>query len=123
MLSEKPVETTTLRLVSLIFAVALLLIIPGAQAQAPISPAITAPNKIETTLGTLDFKDGAPSAATLNKVYEDKSVRHQIDRASHSPFQNIHGGDFIAWRRILRDNDLPIAGAATLVANAREIQD
>jgi hypothetical protein len=36
-----------------------------AQAAAGIPPAITTPDKIETRIGTLEYKDGAPSAATV----------------------------------------------------------
>ena len=39
-------------------------------AQTP--PQITTPDKVETTrLGTLEFKDGAPSAATVQKAYDN----------------------------------------------------
>jgi hypothetical protein len=42
-----------------------------AQTTAEIPPTVTTPDKIETRLGTLDFKDGAPSKATLEKVYDN----------------------------------------------------
>lgn len=32
---------------------------------------ITTPDKVETRIGTLDFKDGAPSKATLDNVYDE----------------------------------------------------
>jgi hypothetical protein len=38
-------------------------------AQAP--PEITTSDNVETRLGTLEFKDGAPSAATVEKVYDN----------------------------------------------------
>jgi hypothetical protein len=41
-----------------------------AQTTSGIPPAVTTPDKVETRLGTLDFKDGAPSKATLEKVYD-----------------------------------------------------
>ena len=35
-------------------------------------PQITTPDKVETTrLGTLEFKDGAPSASTAQKAYDN----------------------------------------------------
>ena len=40
-----------------------------AQTATGIPPAITTPDKIETRIGTLEFKDGAPSAATAEKVF------------------------------------------------------
>ncbi len=42
-----------------------------AQTTPGIPPAITTPDKVETRLGTLDFKDGVPSKATLEKVYDN----------------------------------------------------
>ena len=41
-----------------------------AQTAPSIPPSITTPDKVETRLGTLDFKDGAPSKATLEKAYD-----------------------------------------------------
>jgi hypothetical protein len=38
---------------------------------ADIPPQITTPDKVETRIGTLDFKDGLPSKATLDKVYDN----------------------------------------------------
>jgi hypothetical protein len=43
----------------------------AAQASPGIPPAITTPDKVQTRIGTLDFKDGAPSEATLQKVYDN----------------------------------------------------
>jgi hypothetical protein len=42
-----------------------------AQATASVPPSITTPDKVETRIGTLDFKDGLPSKATLDKVYDN----------------------------------------------------
>ena len=41
-----------------------------AAAQAPISPAISTPDKVESRIGTLEFKDGMPSKDTIAKIYE-----------------------------------------------------
>ena len=43
----------------------------AAQTAPAIPPSITTPDKVETRLGTLDFKDGMPSPATLAKVYDN----------------------------------------------------
>ncbi len=48
----------------------------AAQAQTPIPQPITTPNKVQTRLGTLEFKDGAPTKATLEKVYENLDLIH-----------------------------------------------
>ena len=41
-----------------------------AQAQTPIPPALGAPDSIDTRIGTLEFKDGVPSAKTAEMVYD-----------------------------------------------------
>lgn len=39
--------------------------------KAAIPPEATTPDKVETRIGTLDFKDGIPSKETLEKVYDN----------------------------------------------------
>ena len=39
---------------------------------------IPRPDKLETRLGTLEFKDGAPSAATVEKVYDNLDFTHVL---------------------------------------------
>ena len=60
------------RLTSMILVLAGMLI--GQSALAEVSEAelksISTPNKVETSIGTLDFLDGAPSASTAAKVYD-----------------------------------------------------
>ena len=36
-----------------------------------IPPAITMPDKVDTRLGTLSFKDGFPDDATVQKIYDN----------------------------------------------------
>jgi hypothetical protein len=57
---------------AIIVACAALALPPLAMALAGdgIPPAITTPDKIETRIGTLDFKDGAPTVETAQKVYD-----------------------------------------------------
>ena len=43
----------------------------AAQTGPAIPPSLTTPDKVETRIGTLEFKDGAPSKATLDKVYDN----------------------------------------------------
>ena len=43
---------------------------------------------VETRIGTLDFKDGAPSKATLDKVYDDLDFTH-AQRAFADTFQGV----------------------------------
>jgi hypothetical protein len=42
----------------------------AAQTAAAIPPSISTPDRVETWIGTLEFKDGAPSKATAEKVYD-----------------------------------------------------
>src|SRR5689334_7460206 len=48
----------------------------AAQTAAAIPPSITTPDKVESRLGTLDFKDGAPGKATLEKAYDQIDFTH-----------------------------------------------
>jgi hypothetical protein len=50
-----------------------------AQASTGIPPAITTPDKVETRLGTLEFKDGAPSVETAQKVYDTLDFTRGVD--------------------------------------------
>ena len=59
-----------------------MLALPGlaeAQPAPPIPPSITTPDKVETRLGTFDFKDGMPSPATLAKVYDNLDAAHAFN--------------------------------------------
>jgi len=50
-------------------SIALLLPQPATAQPAPaIPPSLVTPDKVETSIGTLEFKDGAPSVATAEKV-------------------------------------------------------
>ena len=52
-------------------AVAALLALPaGAQVSEETLQSISTPDKVETRVGTLEFRDGAPSAETAEKVYD-----------------------------------------------------
>jgi hypothetical protein len=55
------------------------LTLSSAHAQTPISPAISTPDKVETRIGPLEFKDGAPSADTLAKVYDNLDFTHAFN--------------------------------------------
>ena len=62
-----------------------------APAQTPpgIPPSITTPDKVETRIGTLDFKDGAPSKETLDKVYDNLDFTHAFE-AFVNTFQGVN---------------------------------
>jgi hypothetical protein len=96
-----------------------------AQATAAIPPAITTPDKVETRIGTLDFTDGAPSKATLEKVYDHIDFTH-----AYEAFVNtMQGVSLVAARRgfldvgvkdneILLFSELMDAKSLFLTANA-----
>src|SRR5271165_4918125 len=46
-------------------------------AQTPAS--ITTPDRLHTRLGTLEFKDGAPSTETVQKVYDNLDFMHGVE--------------------------------------------
>jgi hypothetical protein len=65
-----------------VLAACSMLTLPGiawAQTAAGIPPAISTPDKIDSRLGPLEFKDGAPSAATVEKIYDNLDFTHAFD--------------------------------------------
>ena len=59
-----------------------------AAAQAPaIPPILVTPDTVETRIGTLEFKDGAPSAETAEKIYDTLDFTRGLDA-----FLNSYGG-------------------------------
>jgi hypothetical protein len=50
-----------------------------AQSAAAIPPEITTPDRIESRIGRLDFKDGAPNKETLDKVYDHVDFTHAYE--------------------------------------------
>jgi hypothetical protein len=55
-----------------------------AQTTPKIPPEITTPDKIQTSIGTLEFKDGAPSADTVRKVYDSLDFVRGVDAFMNS---------------------------------------
>jgi hypothetical protein len=62
---------------------------------ADIPPQITTPDKVETRIGTLDFKDGAPSKATLDRVYDNLDFTY----AYRAFMDNLRGVSIHAARK------------------------
>jgi hypothetical protein len=58
-----------------------------AAAQTAIPPTLITPDKVETRIGPLQFKDGAPSAETVDKVYDTLDFTRGLDA-----FLNSYGG-------------------------------
>ena len=65
----------------------------SAVAQIPAS--ITTPDTVETRIGTLEFKDGAPSKATLDKAYDQIDFTHAYDAFVNT----MQGVSLVAARR------------------------
>jgi hypothetical protein len=97
----------------------------AAQTSAPIPPAITTPDKVETRIGPLDFKDGMPGKETIDKVYDNLDFTHAFEA-----FVNTYRGVSLAAARHallsfgVKDNEILIyselmdAKSLYLTANA-----
>ena len=60
-------------------------------AAAQITPSITTPDRVESSIGTLEYKDGAPSQATADKVYDNLDLMHGVEA-----FVNAYQGASVA---------------------------
>jgi hypothetical protein len=96
-----------------------------AQPAPAISPSISTPDKVETRIGSLEFKAGAPSAATIAKIYDNLDFTHAFD-AFNNTFRGvsvaaIHKGLLSAG---VKDNEVIVfsklmdASSLFLTANA-----
>jgi hypothetical protein len=64
---------------------ALAVAMPGsAQVSPEALKSLSTPNKVETKAGTLDFKDGAPSAAAAQKIYDELAYVRGVDAFMNS---------------------------------------
>jgi hypothetical protein len=96
---------------SFILAMAALAI---AQSQAQVPPQITTPDRVESRLGTLEFRDGVPSAETAGKVYDYLD----FSRGVESFLNGFSGVSVAAIRRGLKDvgvNDNDVLLFSTLM--------
>jgi hypothetical protein len=50
-----------------------------AQSNDGIPPSLVTPDKVETRIGTLEFKDGAPSKDTVAKIYDNIDFTHAYE--------------------------------------------
>jgi hypothetical protein len=96
-----------------------------AQATTGIPPAITTPDKVETRIGTLEFKDGAPTAATVDKIYDNLDFAHAFDAFNNTmrgvSVASIHKGFLSAGvkdNEVLVYSELMDAKSLFLTANA-----
>ncbi|HPO18469.1 MAG TPA: DUF1254 domain-containing protein, partial [Rubrivivax sp.] len=88
-------------------AFAALLSATAPAAAQPVPPAISTPDSVPTPLGTLDFKDGMPSAATAAKVYDHIDFTHAYDAFVNTMqgvnFEAIRSGFLAAG---VKDNEI-----------------
>ena len=71
----------------------LALLAPPASAQVSEETlqSITTPDKVELSIGTLEYKDGAPSKETVAKAYDYLDLMHGVEA-----FVNAYGGASVA---------------------------
>ena len=48
------------------------------QSGEAIPASLLTPNRVESRIGTLEFQDGAPNKATLDKVYDHLDYTHAL---------------------------------------------
>ena len=75
-------------------AVCAALILPrlaAAQTAPAIPPSITTPDRVESSIGPLEYKDGAPSKETVAKVYDYLDLMHGVEA-----FVNAYQGASVA---------------------------
>jgi hypothetical protein len=80
---------TSIRFLSGSFACAILAmpLMAAAQTSSPIPPILVTPDSVETRVGKLEFKDGAPSVATADKIYDTLDFTRGL-----AAFLNSYGG-------------------------------
>ena len=63
----------------------------AAAQRAAIPPSINTPDKVESSIGTLEYKDGAPSKETVAKAYDYLDLMHGVEA-----FVNAYQGASVA---------------------------
>ncbi len=97
----------------------------GAQVSKETLQSISTPDKVETRLGPLEFKDGAPSKATLDKVYDNLdftyAFRAFVDTMQGVSINALHKGFLSAGvqdNEVIVFSELMDAKSLFLTANA-----
>ena len=70
-----------------------------AAAQAPISPANSTPDRVESRLGPLEFKDGVPATATADKLFDHLDFNY----AFRAFMDNLQGVSIYSLAKGMRD--------------------
>ena len=85
--------------VALIVCLAFATVVARAETYPPIPPSLTTPNQVETSIGTLKFRDGIPDQATADKLYDQLDLQRGI-----SAFLNgLRGVSIYAARQGIRE--------------------
>ncbi len=71
----------------------------AAQTASAIPPSLVTPDKVQSRIGTLEFKDGLPNKATLDKVYDNLDYTHALRAFSDT----LQGVSIYAVRKGLHD--------------------
>jgi hypothetical protein len=66
---------------------------------APIQPSLTTPDSVDTSLGTLQFRDGIPSVDTAQKVYDQLDLQRGVEAF----LNGLRGVSIYAARQGIRD--------------------
>jgi hypothetical protein len=99
-----------------------------AAAQTPIPPSLTTPDKVQTRIGTLEFKGGAPTVATAQKVSDalaftaalnvfNNSFRGASAYAILKGIQSVGAayGDVVIFSKLMDSNSLFLTANADTV--------
>src|SRR5580704_9857748 len=62
---------------------------------ADMPASVMTPDKVQTSLGTLEFTDGAPSPATVAKLYDNLDLLHGVNVFLEA-FQGVSG--YAIWQ-------------------------
>jgi hypothetical protein len=65
----------------------------------PIPPSISTPDKVDSRIGTLEFKDGVPSAATADKIFDTIDFSY----AYRAFMDNLRGVSIYSLAKGMRD--------------------
>jgi len=108
--------------------IALVAVPAGAEVSKETVQSLSAPDKIETRIGTLDFKDGVPSAATARTVFDTLDFTRALNVYNNSfrgasalglvkGFQEVGAGsgDIVIFEELMDANSLFLTGNADTV--------
>ena len=71
----------------------------AAQTAPAIPPSVSTPDKIDTRIGTLEFKDGVPNAATADKIFDTVDFSY----AYRAFMDNLQGVSIYSLAKGMRD--------------------